>query len=107
MGPDQPDTATLFAVGQQTLPSLLAGTINATTPLMTLLVVLVALPHPEGRGDAQAGPASAAPAYPGLRSRTGWRGGKRPREEPLDLAETGDELQPHSRPSERPRSRGT
>lgn len=36
---------TLFAVGQQTVSSVLAGIINAATPLATLLVVLVALPE--------------------------------------------------------------
>ncbi len=36
---------TLFAIGQQTVPSVLAGIINAATPLATLLVVLVALPE--------------------------------------------------------------
>jgi len=35
---------TLFAVGEQTVSSVLAGIINAATPLATLLVVLVALP---------------------------------------------------------------
>ncbi|MFB9376736.1 DMT family transporter [Kineococcus gynurae] len=33
---------TLFAVGQQSVSSVLAGIINATTPLATLLVILVA-----------------------------------------------------------------
>lgn len=32
----------LFAVGQQSVPSSLAGIVNATTPLMTVLVVAVA-----------------------------------------------------------------
>jgi drug/metabolite transporter (DMT)-like permease len=32
----------LFAVGQQWVPSSLAGIVNATTPLMTVLVVLIA-----------------------------------------------------------------
>lgn len=36
---------TLFAIGQQTVSSVLAGIINAATPLATLLVVLVALPE--------------------------------------------------------------
>lgn len=36
---------TLFAIGQQTVSSVLAGIITATTPLATLLVVLVALPQ--------------------------------------------------------------
>jgi len=35
---------TLFAIGEQTVSSVLAGIINATTPLGTLAVVLVALP---------------------------------------------------------------
>lgn len=36
---------TLFAIGQQTVSSVLAGIINAVTPLATLLVVLIALPQ--------------------------------------------------------------
>lgn len=36
---------TLFAIGQQTVSSMLAGIINAATPLATLFVVLVALPE--------------------------------------------------------------
>lgn len=36
---------TLFAVGQQSVSSVLAGIINAATPLATLLVVLLALPE--------------------------------------------------------------
>lgn len=36
---------TLFALGQQSVSSVLAGIINAATPLVTLLVVLVAFPE--------------------------------------------------------------
>ena len=36
---------TLFAYGEQHVTSVLAGIWNATTPLMTLLVVLAALPE--------------------------------------------------------------
>jgi drug/metabolite transporter (DMT)-like permease len=41
---------TLFAVGETQVSSILAGIINATTPLATLVVVLVAFPeeHPTG-----------------------------------------------------------
>ncbi len=35
---------TLFAIGERTVSSVLAGIINAATPLATLLVVLVVLP---------------------------------------------------------------
>lgn len=36
---------TLFAIGQQTVSSSLAGIINAATPLATLLVILAAFPE--------------------------------------------------------------
>jgi drug/metabolite transporter (DMT)-like permease len=46
---------TLFAIGQQTISSVLAGIINATTPLATLLVVLVALPQEKPTRDRVGG----------------------------------------------------
>jgi drug/metabolite transporter (DMT)-like permease len=46
---------TLFAIGQQTVPSLLAGIINAATPLATLLVVLVMLPEEKPTRERVAG----------------------------------------------------
>ena len=44
----------LFALGERTVPSVLAGLWNATTPLMTMLAVLVLLPaeRPDRRGRA-------------------------------------------------------
>jgi len=46
---------TLFAVGQQTVSSVLAGIINATTPLATLLVVLVAFREEQPTRERVAG----------------------------------------------------
>jgi drug/metabolite transporter (DMT)-like permease len=46
---------TLFAYGQQYVPSVLAGIINAATPLATLLVILVAFPEERPTRDRVTG----------------------------------------------------
>jgi drug/metabolite transporter (DMT)-like permease len=46
---------TLFAYGEQRVPSVLAGIWNATTPLMTLPVVLVLLPNERATPSRVAG----------------------------------------------------
>ena len=46
---------TLFAIGEQHISSLLAGIINATTPLTTLAVILLAFPEEKPTAERVAG----------------------------------------------------